>query len=92
MIAGTTAVVCLDEQRQGRRGTGRDRDRAAWLLRAIGDTGGGTLTWFSPLGWAEQTRPFWEDRWWPLLLPLAAFAVTSPCPAGCWSAGTSVAA
>ncbi|HMU28315.1 MAG TPA: ABC transporter permease, partial [Solirubrobacterales bacterium] len=44
--------------------------------RAIGDTGGGTLTWFSPLGWAEQTRPFWEDRWWPLLLPLAAFAVT----------------
>ncbi|HNC14903.1 MAG TPA: ABC transporter permease, partial [Solirubrobacterales bacterium] len=77
VIAGTTAVVCqVTSKARAARGLVGIVIGAAWLLRAIGDTGGGTLTWFSPLGWAEQTRPFWEDRWWPLLLPLAAFAVT----------------
>jgi ABC-2 type transport system permease protein len=48
----------------------------AWLLRAVGDTGPGFFTWLSPLGWAENTRSFWDDRWWPLLLPLLATALT----------------
>jgi ABC-2 type transport system permease protein len=26
--------------------------------------------WLSPFGWAEQTRPFDADRWWPLALSL----------------------
>lgn len=45
---------------------------AAYLLRGIGDVQWHPLVWASPLGWAEETRPFGDDpRWWPLLLPLA---------------------
>jgi ABC-2 type transport system permease protein len=44
---------------------------AAYLLRAAGDaTGTDTstwLSWLSPIGWAQQVRPFAGDRWWVLL-------------------------
>jgi ABC-2 type transport system permease protein len=48
---------------------------AAWMLRAAGDAGDGTLSWLSPIGWGQRTFPFAGDRWWPLLLPLAATAL-----------------
>jgi ABC-2 type transport system permease protein len=47
---------------------------AAFVLRAAGDVGDGTLSWFSPIGWAQKSRPWAGDEWWPLLLPLAATA------------------
>jgi len=51
---------------------------AAYLLRAVGDAGGasgpGWLTWLSPLGWTELARPYTENRWWVLALPLALTA------------------
>lgn len=51
---------------------------AAYLLRAAGDaTGTDTstwLSWLSPIGWAQQVRPFAGDRWW-VLVYLLAFAV-----------------
>jgi ABC-2 type transport system permease protein len=54
----------------------------AYLVRGIGDATGtraadgirvtsGPASWFSPIGWAQQTSPYAEDRAWPLLLPLA---------------------
>ena len=54
----------------------------AFLLRAAGDAAtaapGGPdlewLVWLSPIGWAEQLRPFAGERWWTLLLPLALSA------------------
>ena len=46
---------------------------AAFALRAIGDSAGPSgpswLTWTSPLGWVELTRPFDGQRWWVLALP-----------------------
>ena len=45
---------------------------AAFVLRAAGDAGDGTLSWLSPIGWGQRTFPYAGDRWWPLLLPLAA--------------------
>lgn len=45
-------------------------------LRAVGDVGDGTLSWFSPLGWAQGTRPFAGERWWVLLLPAAVVVVS----------------
>jgi ABC-2 type transport system permease protein len=45
---------------------------ASWVLRAAGDAGNGTLSWLSPIGWGQRTFPFAGDRWWPLLLHLAA--------------------
>jgi ABC-2 type transport system permease protein len=47
---------------------------AAYLLRAVGDIGDGTVSWFSPIGVAQKARPFADERWWPLLL-LAAVTV-----------------
>ena len=48
---------------------------AAYLLRAAGDVGDGTLSWLSPVGWAQRMRPFADERWWPLLLFLGATVV-----------------
>jgi ABC-2 type transport system permease protein len=45
---------------------------AAYLLRAVGDIGDGTVSWFSPIGVAQKARPFADERWWPLLLLVAA--------------------
>jgi len=39
---------------------------AAFVLRALGDTGNGVLSWFSPMGWSQQVLAFDENRWWPL--------------------------
>jgi ABC-2 type transport system permease protein len=48
---------------------------AAFTLRAAGDAGSGGLSWFSPLGWSLQVRPYAGDRWWVLLLHLATTAL-----------------
>lgn len=54
---------------------------ASFVLRAVGDMNDGTLSWLSPLGWAQHARPFAGERWWPLLMAvavgvgLAAFAM-----------------
>jgi ABC-2 type transport system permease protein len=54
-----------------------------FLLRVIADTAGGLgwLRWTTPLGWAEQLRPFADER--PLLLLLPALA-TLLLLAGAW--------
>jgi putative exporter of polyketide antibiotics len=39
----------------------------AYLARAAGDAGQGDLwwlSWASPIGWAQQIRPFAGERWW----------------------------
>jgi ABC-2 type transport system permease protein len=41
---------------------------AAFVLRAIGDVGNGTASWFSPIGIAQKTRPWAGERWWPFAL------------------------
>jgi ABC-2 type transport system permease protein len=49
---------------------------ACWLVRAVGDTwsAGAWLRWATPLGWAEQLRPFTGARPAVLLLPLVTSA------------------
>ncbi|MFG3495756.1 ABC transporter permease [Streptomyces sp. NPDC047928] len=51
----------------------------AFVLRAAGDAGtpdgDSVLTWLSPVGWAENVRPYAGDRWWVLALTAAAIAV-----------------
>ncbi|ABG97841.1 possible ABC antibiotics transporter [Rhodococcus jostii RHA1] len=61
----------------------------AFLLRAVGDMTGtvtdngtrvvsGWPTWVSPIGWAEQVRPYDDNAWWVLVLPVVfALAVGS---------------
>jgi ABC-2 type transport system permease protein len=57
------------------RGTAFTALGAAFTLRAVGDAGSGALSWFSPLGWSLQVRPYAGDHWWVLLLHLATAAV-----------------
>jgi ABC-2 type transport system permease protein len=45
---------------------------AAYVLRGVGDTTGSRLAWLSPLGWAEKTAPFGDQRWWVLAVPIVA--------------------
>lgn len=45
----------------------------SWAVRAAGDMirdYGSLLSWFSPLAWSNQTRPYVDGRWWPLLLSI----------------------
>lgn len=52
---------------------------AAFVLKAAGDSattdGSSALTWISPVGWLEEIRAFADERWWVLLLFVAACAV-----------------
>lgn len=48
---------------------------AAFVLQAAGDISDGTLSWLSPIGWSQKTRPYAGDRWWPLLIEVAVAAV-----------------
>ena len=51
---------------------------AAWVVRAAGDMiadHGSGLSWVSPLAWSNQTRPYVDGRWWPLLLSVGLAVV-----------------
>lgn len=47
----------------------------SFVLRAIGDTGSGALSWASPIGWAQKARPYAGERWWPLALCIVVAVV-----------------
>ena len=42
----------------------------AFIVRAVGDVGDGTASWFSLIGLVQKARPFGGELWWPLLLAL----------------------
>lgn len=50
---------------------------ASFIVRGIGDIGDGRWSWLSPIGWAQKTRPFAGEAWWPLLVLLAVTAATT---------------
>lgn len=72
VFAGVGAVTAqVNESARGASGFAGAVFALAYLLRAAGDmtrVGGGFLSWLSPVGWAQQTRAYVDDRWWPLLL------------------------
>jgi ABC-2 type transport system permease protein len=73
VFAGIAAItVQITEHPRGASGLGIGAIGLAYVLRAIGDMGDGTLSWLSPLGWAQATQVFVSDRWWPLLVATAA--------------------
>jgi ABC-2 type transport system permease protein len=64
----------------------------AYVLRGIGDAAGtpgasgttmteGAASWFSPIGWGQQTFAYSGNRGWPLLLPVGLGA---GCLAAAW--------
>lgn len=84
---GVAAVTCqLSSTTRGATGIAAAALGIAFALSGIGnmigtvDRAGLTVTsawpaWLSPIGWGQQTRPFGEAHWWPLLLAAAALGV-----------------
>jgi ABC-2 type transport system permease protein len=77
-VFGALAGLSAQLWRQTRTATGATLAALATavLVRGAGDVidnSGSALSWFSPIAWAQQMRPFVELRWWPLGL-LAALA------------------
>lgn len=75
-FAGVAAVTSqITAHTRGASGAALAVIGLAYALRAAGDAGGNdTLSWLSPIGWAQRTYPYVDNRWWPLLL-CAALAV-----------------
>lgn len=75
VFAAVTAVTAqVSEHARTASGLAGAALALAYTLRAAGDMseiGGSPLSWLSPIGWGQQTRMWVDDRWWPLLLPVA---------------------
>ncbi|NSC22909.1 ABC transporter permease [Streptomyces albus subsp. chlorinus] len=77
VFAGVAAVtVQLSAHGRAASGTALAVVGVSYALRAAGDVGSGALAWASPIGWAQRSYPFVDDRWWPLL-PALALAVVA---------------
>ncbi|MEU4344693.1 ABC transporter permease [Nocardia sp. NPDC023852] len=76
ILWGSVAAVAAQVSAGARvaRGVAFGTLGAAFALRAVGDAGNGVLSWFSPIGWCLQIRPYASERWW-VLVPLCAVAV-----------------
>lgn len=72
-VAGITAQI--SESPRGASGMALAALGLAYVLRAMGDAAGGWMSWLSPIGLSQQTFAHVENRWWPLLVSLAGFAV-----------------
>jgi ABC-2 type transport system permease protein len=73
VFAGVGAVTAqISENARPARGMAASALALAYLLRAVGDSSDSVswLSWLSPVGWAQQVRPFAGERWWTLALPM----------------------
>lgn len=76
VFAGVAAVTAqVTEHARGASGMAGAVIGVAFALRAAGDIGNGALSWFSPIGWAQATRVYVDDRWWPLGIAVVAAAL-----------------
>ncbi|BDH09091.1 ABC transporter permease [Streptomyces hygroscopicus] len=82
LFAGLAAVAAqLTESARLAKGLTGAVLGLAFALRAAGDAAGPSaaspLTWVSPIGWAQNVRPYAGERWWivPLFLAATALAV-----------------
>jgi ABC-2 type transport system permease protein len=78
VFAGVGAVCCqLAGTRRGALELAGAVAGVAFMLRVVADTatGFGWLRWLTPLGWAENMRPFEGARPWVLVLPAATTAL-----------------
>ncbi|PKQ26834.1 MAG: ABC transporter permease [Actinobacteria bacterium HGW-Actinobacteria-4] len=64
-------TVQISEYSRGAAGMGLAAIGVAYVVRGVGDVAGNGLSWLSPFGWAQATRVYVDNRWWPLLIGLA---------------------
>jgi ABC-2 type transport system permease protein len=73
LVFAATAAVMAQLTQHGRSASGLAGLAlgVAFALRAVGDISASPLSWLSPIGWAQRTYAYVDDRWWPLLIGLA---------------------
>ena len=78
-VAGVTAQ--LSKSARSAAGLAGAALGVGYLVRAIGDASAGNglgwVSWLSPVGWWQQTRPYAGDRWWVLALLLGVTIAVS---------------
>jgi ABC-2 type transport system permease protein len=84
---GVAAVTCqLSSTTRGAAGIAAGAVAVAFVVSGVGNMLGEVdatgmrvtsswIAWMSPIGWGQQTRPFGDATWWPLLLAVAAFVL-----------------
>jgi ABC-2 type transport system permease protein len=83
VFAGVTALAAqVTENTRVVYGSGGALLGLAFLLRGLGDTGDGSLSWLSPIGWSQKMRPYAGEAWWALVVPVVA---TAGLVAGAWA-------
>ncbi len=75
--ASTALAAQLVSTARATTGLGVAATGLAFVLRAVGDVGSGSLSWASPIGWVHRLRPFAGERWWVLSLFAGACLVLS---------------
>lgn len=71
----TLAIAEITSHSRTAVGYGAAAVGMAYVIRAIGDMGDSAISMVSPIGWAQATRPYVDDIWWPLLLSLGLFVL-----------------
>lgn len=69
------AAAQVTEHARGALGLAGAVIAASFVLRAVGDVSDNGVSWVSPMGWMQATRPYADDRWWPLLLLVAGIGL-----------------
>ncbi|MEX2487298.1 MAG: hypothetical protein WD377_06755 [Nitriliruptoraceae bacterium] len=74
IVFGGIAILTaqITEHPRGAVGLGIAAVGAAYVVRAVGDMTATGLSWLSPIGWAQATRVYVDNRWWPMLIGVAA--------------------
>ncbi len=74
VFAGVAAVTAqFTAHARGSSGMALAVIGLAYGLRAAGDAGGDeAVAWLSPIGWAQATYVYVDNRWWPLSLCVVA--------------------
>ena len=81
LVFGAVAAVTAQIATSARTATAQAAGvlGVVYALRAVGDAVGAGgprwLTWLSPIGWAQQIRPYAGNRWWVLVVTLGAALV-----------------
>jgi ABC-2 type transport system permease protein len=78
LFAALTAVAAqVASTARATTGLGVGALGVAFLVRAVGDMGDGSLSWLSPIGWVHRVRPFAGEDWWVLGLSVAVILVAA---------------
>jgi ABC-2 type transport system permease protein len=67
----------LSESTRTANGIGIGAVAVAYVIRAAADLGPPWLSWASPIGWAQQVRPFAGERWWIVAVAVGAAALVA---------------